>query len=112
MPSDWRTRAGTAAEVVQHVRSGMTVFLHGAAATPTPLIEALSARGVHVGTGAACASALAESRVLRAMGIDSLYNQGGIRISLGLRTAAAALDRFIEVFPEAYAAAMEKSPYR
>ena len=76
------------------------------------LIEALSARGVHVGTGAACASALAESRVLRAMGIDSLYNQGGIRISLGLRTAAAALDRFIEVFPEAYAAAMEKSPYR
>jgi cysteine desulfurase len=76
------------------------------------LIEALSARGVHVGTGAACASALAESRVLRAMGIDSLYNQGGIRISIGLRTAAAAVDRFIEVFPEAFAAAMEKSPYR
>jgi cysteine desulfurase len=76
------------------------------------LIEALSARGVHVGTGAACASALAESRVLRAMGIDSLYNQGGIRISVGLRIAAAAVDRFIEVFPEAFAAAMEKSPYR
>jgi cysteine desulfurase len=76
------------------------------------LIEALSARGVHVGTGAACASALAESRVLRAMGIDSLYNQGGIRISIGLRTSPAAVDRFIEVFPEAYAAAMEKSPYR
>jgi cysteine desulfurase len=76
------------------------------------LIEALSARGVHVGTGAACASALAESRVLRAMGIDSLYNQGGIRISIGLRTAAAAVDRFIEAFPEAFDAAMEKSPYR
>jgi cysteine desulfurase len=76
------------------------------------LIEALSARGVHVGTGAACASALAESRVLRAMGIDSLYNQGGIRISLGLHTSPAAVDRFIEVFPEAYAVAMEKSPYR
>jgi acyl-CoA hydrolase len=44
MPSHWRTRAGTAAEVVEHVHSGMTVFLHGAAATPTPLIEALSAR--------------------------------------------------------------------
>ena len=76
------------------------------------LIEALSARGVHVGTGAACASALAESRVLRAMGIDSLYNQGGIRLSLGLRTAAAAVDRFIEIFPAAYAVAVEKSPYR
>ena len=31
---------------------------------------------------------------------------------LCLRTPAAALERFIEVFPEAYAAAMEKSPYR
>jgi cysteine desulfurase len=76
------------------------------------LIDALSDRGVHVGTGAACASALAESRVLRAMGIHSLYNQGGIRISVGLRTAAAAVDRFIEIFPEAYAVAEQKSPYR
>lgn len=32
------------AEVVARVRSGMTVFLHGAAATPTPLAEALAAR--------------------------------------------------------------------
>ena len=32
------------AEVVARVRSGMTVFLHGAAATPTPLVEALAAR--------------------------------------------------------------------
>ena len=76
------------------------------------LIEALSCRGVHVGSGAACASALDESRVLRAMGIASLYNQGAIRISVSLRTPAAAVDRFIAVFPEAYAAAMEKSPYR
>jgi cysteine desulfurase len=76
------------------------------------LIEALSRHCVHVGSGAACASALDESRVLRAMGIAPLYNQGGIRISFSLRTPAAALDRFIEVFPEACAAAMEKSPYR
>jgi acyl-CoA hydrolase len=34
----------TPAEVVSHVRSGMTLFLHGAAATPTRLVEALSAR--------------------------------------------------------------------
>jgi cysteine desulfurase len=76
------------------------------------LIEALSCRGVHVGTGAACTSALHESRVLRSMGIAPLYNQGGIRMSFALRTPAAALERFIEVFPEAFAAAMEKSPYR
>jgi acyl-CoA hydrolase len=43
MKSAWSIRA-TPAEVVAHIRSGMTVFLHGAAATPTPLIEALSAR--------------------------------------------------------------------
>ena len=76
------------------------------------LIEVLSCRGVHVGTGAACTSALHESRVLRSMGIAPLYNQGGIRISFALRTPAAALERFIEAFPDAYATAMEKSPYR
>ena len=76
------------------------------------LIEALSCRGVHVGSGAACTSALNESRVLRNMGIAPLYNQGGIRVSFSLRTPVAALDRFIEVFPEAYAAAMAKSPYQ
>ena len=36
--------AATAADVVSHLRSGMTVFLHGACATPTPLIAALVAR--------------------------------------------------------------------
>src|SRR5262245_227605 len=44
MQSDWRARAVSAAEVVSRVRSGMTVFLHGAAATPTPLLEALTDR--------------------------------------------------------------------
>src|SRR3954470_10191802 len=44
MRSDWASRASSAAEVVAHIRSGMTVFLHGAAATPTPLLEALAAR--------------------------------------------------------------------
>ncbi len=76
------------------------------------LIEALSDRGVHVGSGAACTAALDESRVLRSMGIAPLYNQGGIRISFSRLTPEAALDRFTEVFPEAYAAAMDKSPYR
>src|ERR671939_465520 len=44
MHNDWASRAVSPAGVVAHVRSGMTVFLHGAAATPTPLVEALAAR--------------------------------------------------------------------
>src|SRR3954470_1418773 len=42
--SDWSSRAVPPAEVVSRVRSGMTVFLHGAAATPAPLVAALAAR--------------------------------------------------------------------
>lgn len=40
----WRSRAESAAEVVRHVRSGARVFIHGAAATPLALIDALAAR--------------------------------------------------------------------
>ena len=39
-----RSRAMSPADAVSVVRSGATVFIHGAAATPTPLIEALSER--------------------------------------------------------------------
>ena len=40
--SDWTTRAAQSAdEVLGVLRSGMRVFVHGAAATPTPLLEAL-----------------------------------------------------------------------
>jgi acyl-CoA hydrolase len=41
---EWGSRALTADEVVAPLRSGMHVFLHGGAATPTPLIEALVRR--------------------------------------------------------------------
>jgi 4-hydroxybutyrate CoA-transferase len=41
---DWQSRAVTAAEALGVVSSGMTIFVHGAAATPTPLLEALVAR--------------------------------------------------------------------
>ncbi|HEX2838435.1 MAG TPA: acetyl-CoA hydrolase/transferase C-terminal domain-containing protein [Phycisphaerales bacterium] len=34
----------SAQEVVSRIRSGMNVFVHGGAATPTPLLEALAAR--------------------------------------------------------------------
>src|SRR5262249_44016254 len=44
MDTTWQARAVSPDEAVARVRSGMTVFLHGAAATPTPLIEALAAR--------------------------------------------------------------------
>ncbi len=41
---DWTSRALSAEEAVALVRSGMRVFIHGAAATPTPLLDALAAR--------------------------------------------------------------------
>jgi acyl-CoA hydrolase len=42
--SDWRERAVSLTEVVAHVSSGDRVFVHGAAATPTELLEALCDR--------------------------------------------------------------------
>ena len=41
---DWKSRAVSAADAVALVRSGTRVFIHGACATPAPLIAALSAR--------------------------------------------------------------------
>ncbi|MEO6213234.1 MAG: acetyl-CoA hydrolase/transferase C-terminal domain-containing protein [Vicinamibacterales bacterium] len=40
----WTSRAVTPDEAVSSIQSGMRVFLHGAAATPTPLVEALTRR--------------------------------------------------------------------
>ena len=44
MEKDWTKKAVSAEEAVGLIQSGMNVFVHGAAATPTPLIEALAAR--------------------------------------------------------------------
>ncbi len=44
MHSDWRKQAVVAEEAVALVPSGSRVFVHGAAATPTPLLEALADR--------------------------------------------------------------------
>ena len=41
---NWQSRAVAADEAVAVVESGMRVFVHGAAATPTPLLEALVRR--------------------------------------------------------------------
>jgi 4-hydroxybutyrate CoA-transferase len=40
----WRAQAVSAEQAISHVRNGMKVFVHGAAATPTPLLNALCAR--------------------------------------------------------------------
>ncbi|MCX5896214.1 MAG: 4-hydroxybutyrate CoA-transferase [Proteobacteria bacterium] len=42
--SSWKSKAISAEEAVAHVKSGMKVFIHGAAATPTPLLAALCKR--------------------------------------------------------------------
>ena len=42
--SSWTPRAVSADAAVSHITSGMRVFIHGAAATPTPLVEALARR--------------------------------------------------------------------
>lgn len=43
-PPTWSSQAQTPDEVAKRVRSGDKVFVHGAAATPTPLLEALARR--------------------------------------------------------------------
>ncbi|MEO8600943.1 MAG: acetyl-CoA hydrolase/transferase C-terminal domain-containing protein [bacterium] len=59
-----RLRAGTPDEVVAKIRSGDRVFVHGAAATPAVLLEAMCARGdlenvtlYHLHTSGPCAFA-------------------------------------------------------
>lgn len=42
---DWRQRAVSADEAVKVIKSGDKVFIHGASATPSPLIEAMCRRG-------------------------------------------------------------------
>ena len=44
MNPDWTSRAVSADDAVAGIRSGMTIFVHGAAATPTTLLEALARR--------------------------------------------------------------------
>jgi 4-hydroxybutyrate CoA-transferase len=45
MISDWSARAVSPDEAVASITSGMRIFVHGAAATPTTLLEALARRG-------------------------------------------------------------------
>jgi acyl-CoA hydrolase len=84
MPGDWTARAASAPEVVSHVHSGMTVFVHGAAATPLPLVAALAdrtdlegVRVVHLHTeGDAPHAAPGKEAAFRAV---SLFTAGPLR---------------------------------
>lgn len=42
--SSWKDRAVSPEDVVSHLASGQRVFVHGACATPTPLVQALAKR--------------------------------------------------------------------
>lgn len=42
--ADWKSRISSAEDAVAPIKSGMKVFVHGAAATPTPLLAALCKR--------------------------------------------------------------------
>ncbi|HEX7838636.1 MAG TPA: acetyl-CoA hydrolase/transferase C-terminal domain-containing protein [Kofleriaceae bacterium] len=44
LDASWSARAVSAADAISHVPSGARVFVHGAAATPIPLLDALAAR--------------------------------------------------------------------
>jgi len=44
MNDDWRARAQSPSQVLAHVKSGQRVFVHGASATPMPLLGALMQR--------------------------------------------------------------------
>jgi acyl-CoA hydrolase len=44
MTRDWQKRASSPEEALALIKSGMRIFVHGAAATPTPLLDALCAR--------------------------------------------------------------------
>lgn len=44
MSSDWQTRAVTPSVAVAGIRSGSNIFVHGACATPAPLLQAMCER--------------------------------------------------------------------
>jgi cysteine desulfurase len=65
------------------------------------LVIGLDLAGVAVSAGSACSSGKVEpSHVLSAMGLSSELAQGAIRISLGIGTASADIERFIGAWSE------------
>ena len=44
MTHDWKNRVGSAEEAVALLKNGMSAYIHGACASPVPLLEAMVAR--------------------------------------------------------------------
>jgi cysteine desulfurase len=71
-----------------------------AGATGESLLALLDLAGVAVSLGSACAAGSAEpSHVLLAMGLDRETARSGIRFSVGPATAAADVDRVLDLLP-------------
>lgn len=64
------------------------------------LLIALDLAGVAVSAGSACASGVPQpSHVLAALGLESSWQRGAIRFSLGHTTQEAEIDRVLELLP-------------
>ncbi len=80
----WKERAQSAAQIMENVRSGHKTFMHGASATPTPLLEALCRRTdlenvalYHLHLGGPCA--MEDSSHGRGVFSNSLFVGGSMR---------------------------------
>lgn len=66
-------------------------------------IIALDLAGVAISAGSACSSGKVErSHVLVAMGVEDALNRAALRLSLGWKSTAADVDRFLDVWGEIY----------
>ena len=84
-------------ENVPRIANTSLIALPGADAETQ--IMALDLAGVSVSAGSACSSGkVAESHVLKAMGVDSALSRCAIRISLGFENTVEEVDKFIEVW--------------
>src|SRR6476469_4750372 len=82
--NDWKSRAQTAAGAASLIQSNSTVFVHGAAATPATLLDALTERTglrnvtmVHLHLEGACA--FAEPECAPRFRSNSLFTGPGLR---------------------------------
>ncbi|MFY9664556.1 MAG: cysteine desulfurase family protein [Candidatus Cybelea sp.] len=71
-----------------------------AGADSAALLIALDLAGIAASAGSACTSgSLEPSHVLAALGVESRWQRGGIRFSLGRATSPAEIERVLEVMP-------------
>lgn len=76
------------------------------------LLLKLNQQGICVSTGSACSTGHREpSHVLRAMGIPEAYAKGTLRLSLGLSTTEAEIDRALAVIPPLVTELRSLSPF-